>query len=190
MCKDRCGLLPRQVESLFSLTRFPCDPNVEKYEAQHMIYQYRRLGPDDLQTMRDLLGVFAAAFDERSTYLSAQPQDSYLRKPLSQNHFIALIAANGETVVGGVTAYVLDKFEQPRSEIYIYDLAIAKQHRRRGVATALIRRLQGLAKSCRAWVIFVQADHEDIPAMKLYASMGIRENVCHFDIPVERALKS
>ena len=148
------------------------------------MYEYRRFGPDDLQLMRDLVQVFADVFGERETYLSAPPRDAYLGNLLGRENFIALAALEGETVVGGLAAYVLDKFEQERSEIYIYDLAVAEAHRRKGIATALIRRLQDLAKSCRAWVIFVQADSGDEPAMKLYASLGAREDVHHFDIPV------
>lgn len=42
-------------------------------------------------------------------------------------------------VVGGLAAHVLEKFEQDRREIYTYDLAISGAHRRRGVATRLIK---------------------------------------------------
>jgi aminoglycoside 3-N-acetyltransferase I len=154
-----------------------------------MTYQYMRLGPDDLQPMRNLLRVFAEAFEEDRTYISDQPRDSYLRNLLGQNHFFAMTAVSGEEVVGGLTAYVLQKFEQERSEIYIYDLAVATAHRRKGIATALIRYLQNLAKSCQAWVVFVQADPSDEPAMKLYASLGKREDVYHFDIPVATSIR-
>ena len=47
--------------------------------------------------------------------------------------------------VSPLVGYVLDKFEQERSEVYIYDLAVAESHRRRGIATALIARLQRIA---------------------------------------------
>lgn len=53
-----------------------------------------------------------------------------------------------------------------------------------GVATALIRMLQQLAKARGAFVIFVQADPGDDPAIRLYESLGTREDVHHFDIPV------
>ena len=149
-----------------------------------MTYQYMRLGPNDFQRMRALLSVFAEAFDEHTTYLSAPPSDSYLKHLLSQNHVLVLCATQGEEVVGGLTAYVLEKFEQPRSEVYIYDLAVANMHRRRGIATALIRHLQREATAYQAWVIFVQADPGDESAIKLYASLGRREDVHHFDIPV------
>jgi len=41
-----------------------------------------------------------------------------------------------------LAAYELRKFEQERSEVYIYDLAVASAHRREGIATALIERLK------------------------------------------------
>jgi ribosomal protein S18 acetylase RimI-like enzyme len=58
---------------------------------------------------------------------------------------VAVCALQEATVVGALAAYVLPKFEQARSEIYIHDLAVALDFRRRGVATALIRALQKLA---------------------------------------------
>jgi aminoglycoside 3-N-acetyltransferase I len=126
--------------------------------------------------------VFADAFSEPGTYLSAQPGDLYLRDLLTQSHFIALTAAMETRVIGGLTAYVLPKFEQERSEIYIYDLAVDKAYRRLGIASTLIQRLRQIAGACHAWIIFVQADPADEPAMKLYMSIGQREDVCHFDI--------
>ena len=35
-----------------------------------------------------------------------------------------------------------------------------------------------------AYVIFVQADYGDDPAIALYTKLGIREDVMHFDIPI------
>ncbi len=90
-------------------------------------------------------------------------------------------------VVGGLAAYELKKFEQERSEIYIYDLAVSSEYRRKGIATALIERLKLIAADRGAYVIFVQADTdiEDEPAIGLYTKLGLREEVLHFDISVE-----
>jgi ribosomal protein S18 acetylase RimI-like enzyme len=93
-----------------------------------------------------------------------------------------LAAFDDGNVIGGLAAYVLPKFEQPRGEIYIYDLAVAESHRRRGVATALIESLKDLSLDLGAYVIFVQADYVDEPAVALYSKLGIREDVLHFDI--------
>jgi aminoglycoside 3-N-acetyltransferase I len=94
-----------------------------------------------------------------------------------------MVAEDGETLLGALAAYELPKFEQARSELYIYDLAVDEAHRRRGVATALIAALQRHAAAIGAWVIFVQADPPDEPAVALYRELGSEERVLHFDLP-------
>lgn len=133
-------------------------------------------------TLKELLGVFATAFEEPETYQSAIPSADYLNALLAREDFIPLVAVADSKVVGGLVAYVLQKFEQERSEIYIYDLAVDEAYRRRGIATGLINKLREIARELGAWVIYVQADHGDDPAIKLYESLGTREDVLHFDI--------
>ena len=146
----------------------------------------RQLGSGDLAAMRALIGMFGRAFGDPDSYRANEVSDDYLRRLLAGESFIALAALAGDEVVGGIAAYELHKFEQERSEIYLYDLAVAASHRRRGIATALIRKLQETAAARGAWVIFVQADTgvEDEPAIALYSKLGRREEVLHFDIPV------
>ncbi len=145
-------------------------------------FRIRILGPDDEALMRVLLHVFGTAFNETETYGASQPGTGYLQRLLGSNTFIALAALKGDEVVGGIAAYVLPKFEQERSEIYVYDLAVAGEHRRQGIATALITELKRVAALRGAYVIFVQADHGDDPAIALYTKLGTREEVLHFDI--------
>ena len=143
---------------------------------------FRTLGPGDAALMRSVLSMFGEAFHEVETYRDAQPSTGYLERLLGRDTFIAVAAVEGDRVVGGVAAYVLPKFERERSEIYIYDLAVAQTHRRRGIATAMIAELQRFAALRRASVIFVQADYGDAPAIALYTKLGVREDVVHFDI--------
>jgi aminoglycoside 3-N-acetyltransferase I len=132
--------------------------------------------------MRDMLAVFGEAFEDVARYTNQQPSASYLQQLLKSDTFIAIAAIDGASVVGGLAAYVLPKFEQARSEIYIYDLAVAESHRRQGIATALIEKLRVVATESGAYVIFVQADYGDDPAIALYTKLGTREDVMHFDI--------
>lgn len=151
-----------------------------------MSYICKQLSVTDLPVLHGLLAMFGEAFAEPDTYQGAVPSDAYLAKLLGKPHFIALAALDGDEVVGGLAAYELEKFERARSEIYIYDLAVREAHRRKGVATALIRALQEIAEERGAYVIYVQADTGDEPAIALYESLGAREDVHHFDIPVGR----
>ena len=147
-------------------------------------YRVELLGPQAVELLEELLTSFGEAFDERATYDDARPSQQYLQTLLASEYFIALVALHGAEVVGGLAAYELRKFEQARSEIYIYDLAVAAGHRRRGVATALILELKRVAAERGAWVVYVQADLGDDPAVALYTKLGVREDVLHFDIPV------
>ena len=134
--------------------------------------------------MHAMLTMFGEAFGEAETYGAARPGDDYLARLLGSERFIALAAIEDAAVVGGLAAYVLDKFEQERSEIYIYDLAVAEPNRRTRIATALIEALKTIAAEQGAYVIFVQADPVDAPAVALYSKLGRREDVLHFDIAV------
>jgi aminoglycoside 3-N-acetyltransferase I len=148
---------------------------------------YRQLAPTDIELLKDLMLVFGAAFGDIETYSRAVPSDAYLSRLSAKPHVIALVAMADDTVVGGLTAYELDKFEQDRREIYVYDLAVAEVHRRRGVATGLLKALKTIAAEREAYVIFLQADPSDGPAIALYESMGTKEAVLHFDIEVKLA---
>ena len=134
--------------------------------------------------MDRMLRMFGEAFGDLDTYTSKRPSDGYLSRLLAAEYFIALAALKGDEVVGGLAAYELHKFEQERSEIYIYDLAVAEGHRREGIATALILELKKVAETRGAYAIFVQADLGDDPAIALYTKLGLREDVLHFDIAI------
>ena len=149
-----------------------------------MDFRIQQIVPDDMKLMEALLETFGEAFDEMETYKAKRPSVDYLRRLLESDYFIALAALKGSEVVGGIAAYELKKFEQERSEIYIYDLAVAAAHRREGIATALIYELKKIGELRGAHVIFVQADVGDKAAIALYTKLGSREEVLHFDITV------
>jgi aminoglycoside 3-N-acetyltransferase I len=144
-----------------------------------------RLTPADIGLLRKLNVLFGEAFTDPDTYGAEPPSDAYLTGLLGKEHVVAIAALTGEEVIGGLVAYELDKFERARRELYIYDLAVSVEHRRQGVATALIEHLREIAARRGVWVIYVQADYGDDPAITLYEKLGTREEVMHFDIRVE-----
>lgn len=145
-------------------------------------FTVHRLTAGEIGTMRAMNRLFGAAFEEPDSYGAAPPDDEWIEGLLAGDQFVALAATAGLEVVGALAAYVLPKFEQARREIYIYDLAVAETHRRRGIATALIRALQHEARALGARAVYVQAGPHDAPAVALYTRLGTREEVLHFDI--------
>lgn len=128
-----------------------------------MEHTYRHILAADLPILKSLLAVFGEAFGEPGTYQGAVPSDAYLEALLGKPHFIALAALRGGEVVGGLAAYQLEKFEQARSEIYIYDLAVREADRRKGVATGLIRALGRIAEERGAYSCMSRRIGEMIP---------------------------
>jgi aminoglycoside 3-N-acetyltransferase I len=145
-----------------------------------------RLHGADIAMMRALNGMFGTAFEDVAAYERAPPTDAYFARILDRPDMIVLAALDGEAVVGGLVAHELPKLEEARSEIYIYDLAVDSAFRRRGIATALIEETKRIGAASGAWVVLVQADYGDDPAIALYTKLGTREDVMHFDIAIDR----
>jgi aminoglycoside 3-N-acetyltransferase I len=127
----------------------------------------------------------ADGFDDPESFDENPPGDDWAVRWLANPNHIALIAESSGEPVGALAAYVLPKFEQARSEIYIYDLAVVGRARRQHVATGLIDHLRAIARDIGAWMIFVQADivPEDEPARALYRTLACEEiTALHFDI--------
>jgi aminoglycoside 3-N-acetyltransferase I len=144
-----------------------------------------RLGAGDIQRLHRLNALFAEAFGDAETYLGQPPDAAWVQQTLANPQVIALVAERGDDVLGGLVAYELPKLERRRSEVYLYDLAVAEAHRRQGIATRLIDALRAIAREQGVWVVYVQADYGDEPAIALYTKLGAREDVMHFDLPLD-----
>jgi aminoglycoside 3-N-acetyltransferase I len=153
------------------------------------VLQVRRLEAFDVAALRAANALFALAFEDSASYAANPPPDAYLERLLGREQFVALIAEEDGVVVGALVAYELEKFEQARSEFYIYDLAVAEAARRQGVATELIALLASIARERGVSAIYVQADYDDPPAIALYEKLGTRNEVLHFDIAITAPLR-
>jgi aminoglycoside 3-N-acetyltransferase I len=151
-------------------------------------FHIQRLQPPQAHLMPGLQAMFGKAFEDEEGWSKNRPDAAYVHKLLAKPDVFVFAAVKeilgSSVVVGGLVAYELLMLEQPRSEIYVYDLAVDEAHRRQGIATALIEALQPIARDCGAWVIFIQADYGDEPAIALYNKLGSKEEVMHFDIAV------
>lgn len=151
-----------------------------------MSYSYQRLTTADTAQFGHLMTLFAKVFEDKESYQDNVPDEAYTQTFLANQSHIVLVAITetGE-VVGGLVAYSLQKFEQQRSEIYIYDLAVDLEYQRQGIATALITKLKDIAKEHKAYVVFVQADRADTGAVAFYRSLCTDEILTHtFDIKI------
>lgn len=152
-----------------------------------MNYTIQRLAGHNLELMRSLNHLFGTVFKDDESYHSAPPSDDYLTTFLAHDDNIVLVAVENGKVLGGLVAYVLRKFERDRSEVYLYDLAVDDEQQRRGIGTALVRRLQEVAGELGAYIVFVQAD-EGEDAVEFYRSLKPTEDLQtrNFDFPATK----
>jgi aminoglycoside 3-N-acetyltransferase I len=128
----------------------------------------KRLTADDREFARRLFALMAEVFDEDSEQLS----DGYLGRLLGRADFWAIAAFVGDDIIGGITAHTLPMTRTESSEIFIYDVAVREDHRRKGVGRQLMTALQEGARAVGIYDLFVPADDDDIHALDFYRALG------------------
>lgn len=151
-----------------------------------MRFEIRVLAQDDVALLQALNRLFAEAFEDPENYLERPPSEAWRRRLLGGPAFVAVVALDEDAVVGGLTAYELLKFEQERSELFLYDLAVAETHRRQGIATALIEALRriGAERGADAAFVLADTDEDDAAAIALYRRLGEESEVLQFDFEI------
>ncbi len=105
-------------------------------------------------------------------FATREPRTDLLR----DDRTIFLAAFDGDEPIGFVLAYELPRRHGDAAMLFVYEVDVAAAYRRRGVATALMRELERLARERGIGEAFVLTDEENEPAMRFYESLGgVRE---------------
>jgi aminoglycoside 3-N-acetyltransferase I len=123
----------------------------------------RRLGPGDERVV------------ER---LAEQEPPSRPDELLGDERTILLAAFDeGDEPIGFVLAYELLRRHGEPTQLFVYEVGVAPEARRRGVATALLRELARIARARGIRSGFVLTNEANEAAMELYRSLGgVRPN--------------
>jgi aminoglycoside 3-N-acetyltransferase I len=132
------------------------------------MYRIARLGAGDGTVARALFSTMAAVFEEGHAPLS----DGYVTRLLARDDLFVLAATWRAEVVGGLTAHVLPMTRSESREVFIYDLAVRADHRRRGVGRLLLSHLRQGADDAGIDDLFVPSDDEDTDALEFYRALG------------------
>jgi ribosomal protein S18 acetylase RimI-like enzyme len=86
------------------------------------------------------------------------------------HHLLFALADDDEPIgfVSGVETMHPDK----GTEMFLYELAVAEQHRNRGVGRALVAALADLARELGCYGMWVATDADNAAALKAYAAAG------------------
>jgi aminoglycoside 3-N-acetyltransferase I len=99
----------------------------------------RKLEPSDAALAQSVLTQFHGR--EVSTEYLAQ----WLRNPA---HYLLVAEADG-AIVGRLSAYALDSLDREAAAMFIYEIDVAENFRRRGAGAALIAHIKSLADEKR-----------------------------------------
>jgi aminoglycoside 3-N-acetyltransferase I len=129
---------------------------------------FRRLGMGDVAIAKHVFHVMAGAFDEAAETLA----DRYVERLLRDPGFWVVAALAGDEAVGGATAHALPMTRDASSELFVYDIAVRADHRRRGVGRALMKELRTQAVAAGMSDVFLLVEEGDDEALDFYRALG------------------
>ena len=127
----------------------------------------RLVGGDD-----ERVAAAGALFDHAPT---TEATGDFLRR---DDHYL-FVAYDEAGAPGGFITGVLMVHPDKGREMFLYELAVAESHRRRGYAKALIRALEDAARAADCYGMFVLTGLDNDAALAAYASAGARDDGRH-----------
>jgi aminoglycoside 3-N-acetyltransferase I len=134
-----------------------------------MQYSIKKLTKSDLQLAKQLFIFFQQDDGVKKPSLGS---DKYLLELISNKTYHIFVALDGETVIGGVTAYELPMFYKQVNEMFLYEIAVKPEYRRNGIAAALIETLKDFCIKKRIKCLFVGTEKKNLAAKELYLKTG------------------
>ncbi len=145
-------------------------------------FKISRIQENDIERFIELIELLNEVFEESNKVAS----ERQLKKLLNKPDFYAIAAIHENKIIGGLTAYKLEKYYTDKSELYIYDIAVKVQLQNQGVGKELIDYLKNYSLNNGIETIFVEAHSEDEQAIKFYEStFGKGEKVDHFNFEIK-----
>ena len=116
--------------------------------------------------------------DQQELNAAADLFDNPLREPAAGkfldgagHHLLLAYADTSASPVGFVSGVEMTHPDKG-TEMFLYELGVTRAHRRRGVATALVRALADLAEQRGCYGMWVAVDAENHGALATYRSAG------------------
>ena len=130
--------------------------------------QTKRLTTGDRDLARMLFAMIAEVFDEDADTLS----DAYIDNLLAREDFWAIGAFVDNQIIGGVTAHVLPMTRAVSCEVFIYDIAVRRDHQRMGIGRHLVTELRESVATSGIGEVFVLSENKDSHALDFYRAIG------------------
>lgn len=132
--------------------------------------EIRRLGPgDENLAIRAIHRLKPAA--ERAGN-DASPE--HMRRLLGDDRNTLIVASDGGRPVGFLVAYRFPRVDRDREMVYLYEIEVVPEYRRRGIGTRMIRQLEEVCRARDVLKIWVGTEAGNLAARALYEATGAR----------------
>lgn len=121
-----------------------------------------KLEPENAATAVKLVKSFAARD------VSLEYMQEFLSNP---RNYLIVAELDGE-LAGFLLAHALQRLKQVSHKMFIYEVDVAENHRRRGVGTALIAHLRQIVKQEKMMNAFVFTSYSNEGAVEFYKRTG------------------
>lgn len=128
---------------------------------------YKKLHRGNEKDFYDLVVLFNEVFEATNDV-----NKENIRRLLNNSSFVCFVSYIDKKIVGGLTAYELEMYDQEGSSMYIYDLAVSKEYQRNGIGTRLVNEMMDYCRLKGIKDMFVQADGVDKHAVQFYKKIG------------------
>ena len=134
----------------------------------------KKLLSKDVNDFLKLIQVFENVFEWENLKF---PTQTHLQKLLNNSNFFVFVAKNGDKLIGGLTAHVLDRYDNPKPSVYVYDLAVLPNYQRKGIGKKLMATLNEYCDKNGFNEVFVQAETDDLQAINFYRTTPISDEL-------------
>ena len=110
--------------------------------------------------------------EDGTEYLAKTLTDDYLRDFLKNDRHYLLVALEGNTPVGFILAYRLQRVDRDRDMMFFYEINVAKEYRKKGAGIALIKKLKEICRDENIMKMFVLTNRSNTAACCLYKKTG------------------
>lgn len=129
----------------------------------------RKIASDEFAFAKDLIVMFGFDGETPNQIFSS---NEYLQDMLGRDDFHVIVALEGDKVIGGVTSYEMKMFKRETTEMFLYEIEVAEEYRRQGIAKALIEHLINICREKGIVEMFVGTERGNLPANRLYETTG------------------
>ena len=132
--------------------------------------EIRRLGPGDEADAIAAIHVLKPASERDGLDATGE----HMRRLLGRDENYLYLAKVEGRPVGFLIAHRFPRVDRDRDMVYLYEIDVATEHRRRGIGTRMIELLKEDCRGDGVLKIWVGAESDNVAARELYEKTGAR----------------